>query len=49
MGFDGIEYQSSLYTEGYNIAIFNPDKLECIESKVYEIKSTHLGYKEIEG
>lgn len=49
MGFDGIEYQSSLYSGGYNIAIFNPEKLVCVDSKVYEIESTHLGYKEIEG
>lgn len=49
MGFDGIEYQSSLYSGGYNIAIFNPEKFKCVESKVYEIESTHLGYKEIEG
>lgn len=48
MGFDGIEYQSSLHSNGYNIAIFNPEKFTCIDSRVYEIESTHLGYKEIE-
>lgn len=47
MGFDGIEYRSSLHSNGYNIAIFNPKKLECIESKVYEIETTHLGYREV--
>lgn len=49
MGFDGIEYQSSLYSGGYNIAIFNPEKFKCVESKVYEIESTHLGYMEVGG
>lgn len=49
MGFDGIEYRSSLYSGGYNIAIFNPEKFICVETKVYEIESTHLGYREVEG
>jgi len=47
MGFDGIEYQSSLHSGGYNIVVFNPEKFICTESKLYEIESTHLGYKEI--
>lgn len=42
LGFDGVEYQSSLKSEGYNIAIFNPEKLECIKTKIYEIKDIKL-------
>lgn len=38
IGFDGVEYQSSLNTKGYNIAIFNPEKFECIKVNVHEIK-----------
>lgn len=38
MGFDGVEYQSSLNPEGYNIAIFSPEKFECIDVCVHEIK-----------
>lgn len=47
LGFDGVEYQSSLDKEGYNLAIFNPDKFECIETKVYDINSIKLNYTEI--
>ncbi|WP_350293202.1 sce7726 family protein [uncultured Croceitalea sp.] len=42
LGFDGVEYQSSLNSEGYNIAIFNPEKLECFKTNVYEIKDIKL-------
>ncbi len=45
LGFDGVEYQSSLFAEGYNLAIFNPDKLECINTKVYEIEYIKLHHK----
>ncbi|WP_340820564.1 RES family NAD+ phosphorylase [Polaribacter pacificus] len=45
LGFDGVEYQSSLFAEGYNLAIFNPDKLECINTKVYEIENIKLHHK----
>ncbi|MDD7914903.1 RES family NAD+ phosphorylase [Polaribacter ponticola] len=45
LGFDGVEYQSSLFAEGYNLAIFNPDKLECIATKVYEIENIKLHHK----
>ena len=47
LGFDGVEYQSSLFAEGYNLAIFNPDKLECITTKVYEIENIELHHKEL--
>ncbi len=47
IGFDGIEYQSSLYFTGYNLAVFNPKIFECIETKVYEIKKLNLEYKEL--
>lgn len=32
IGFDGIEFKSSLYSQGYNLAIFEPAKFECIPS-----------------
>lgn len=43
IGYDGVEYQSSLYSEGYNLAIFNVDN-ECINVELHEIskiKFTH--------
>lgn len=48
LGFDGVEYQSSLDNEGYNLAIFNPDKFDCVETKVYDINNIKLDYTEIE-
>lgn len=47
LGFDGVEYQSSLYKDGYNLAIFNPEKLECIATKVYEIENIELKHQEV--
>lgn len=37
IGYDGVEYQSSLYSEGYNLAIFNVDKFECVNVVLHEI------------
>ena len=47
LGFDGVEYQSSLNSEGYNIAIFNPSKLKCQKVDVYEIKSIAMTHGKI--
>lgn len=47
MGFDGVEYKSSLYKNGSNVAIFNPTKLNCVNVKVYDIEDINLAYKEI--
>lgn len=47
IGFDGVEFQSSLYSNGYNIAIFNPNKFECIDVKVHEIKKIWLEHKNV--
>tara|TARA_R110001632_G_scaffold63318_2_gene151433 strand:- start:93820 stop:94848 length:1029 start_codon:yes stop_codon:yes gene_type:complete len=45
LGFDGVEYQSSLYSKGYNLAIFNPEKLDCRTTQVYEIEGIELFHK----
>lgn len=47
IGFDGVEFQSSLYSRGYNLAIFYPDKFECINADVYEIESIDLKHKKL--
>lgn len=47
MGFDGVEFQSSLYSEGYNLAIFNPEKFECIDVEVCEIEDIELKHKSL--
>jgi hypothetical protein len=43
LGYDGVEYKSSLYSEGFNFAVFNPQKLNCI--KVYIKEITEIDYK----
>lgn len=47
MGYDGIEFRSSLNPEGYNLAIFNPDKFVCTNVKVYDISKITLEYDPI--
>lgn len=42
IGFDGIEFKSSLYSEGVNVAIFNPEKFKCLEVEVYDITDIKL-------
>ncbi len=44
IGFDGVQFQSSLYSKGYNLAIFNAEKFECINSVVYEIENIDLKF-----
>lgn len=48
LGFDGVEYQSSLNCEGYNIAIFHPEKFECFKTNVYEIRDIKLIHGKIQ-
>lgn len=45
IGFDGVEFQSSLYSVGYNLAIFNPDKFECVKTAIYEIENIDLKHR----
>ena len=41
-GYGGVEYGSSLNKNGVNLAIFDDSKLQCIDTKVVEIKSIEL-------
>ncbi|MGE8513154.1 MAG: RES family NAD+ phosphorylase [Chryseobacterium culicis] len=47
MGYDGIEFKSSLYSEGYNLAIFYPDKFKCLHVDVYDIDKIELKYTKL--
>lgn len=47
IGYDAIEYQSSLCSHGFNLAIFNPNKLKCISTEVYEIEDLGLIHKKL--
>lgn len=35
--YSGIEYNSVMHSDGYNLALFYPDLFECVETKVYRI------------
>ncbi|HOE39067.1 MAG TPA: RES family NAD+ phosphorylase [Bacteroidales bacterium] len=45
MGFDGIEFKSSLNQKGLNVVIFNPEKFKCTDVSVYEITNINLDFK----
>lgn len=45
--YAGIEYESTMNADGYNLAIFDPELFECIEVKVYEIGGLTYNWKEI--
>lgn len=46
-GYDGIEYNSTMRCGGYNLAIFNKGKFNCIDTELYEITSLNYNYKKI--
>jgi hypothetical protein len=47
MGYAGIEYQSSLYSSGYNLAIFAPEVFKCVSTAVYDIEEINLKSKQL--
>lgn len=47
LGFDGVEYRSSVNPKGYNLAIFNPEKFEIIKTYVNEINRVDFGFVKI--
>lgn len=42
LGFDGVEYKSAMNSNGYNLAIFNDGKLECVDAVFHRV--TNLKY-----
>lgn len=46
-GFDGVKYKSSVNPNGYNLAIFNPSKFECIKSYVHEVENVKFEHRKI--
>lgn len=45
--YSGIEYISTMYPEGINIAVFDEHLLKCIETSVYDIKSLTYHFDEL--
>lgn len=44
--FDAVEYKSAMNPDGYNLAVFNDDKFECVESTFHKV--TDLKYNWVE-
>lgn len=44
LGYDGIEYRSSLNSSGFNVAVFNPEKLVCTKAYIHEIHEVAFGH-----
>lgn len=47
MGYDGIEFKSSLNPNGINLAIFQPKKFNCIDVGVFDITNLHLDFDKL--
>lgn len=45
LGYDGIEYSSSLNPEGFNVALFFDEKVAPVKSKVYEVRQIFYQYQ----
>ncbi|MGM5470478.1 RES domain-containing protein [Flavobacteriaceae bacterium LMO-SS05] len=48
LGYDGVEFGSSLHEKGINIVFFDDVKLECISVKIYEVTKIEIESREVE-
>lgn len=46
--YSGIEYNSTLCSIGYNLAIFDPDLFDCTETAIYKINSLTYDTNQVE-
>ncbi len=47
IGYDGIEFRSSLHKNGINLTIFNPSKFEALDVAVYDIIDSQFQYEKL--
>jgi hypothetical protein len=47
LGFDGVEYKSAMNPTGYNLAIFNDWKLECVDLNFYVVNELEYKWNKI--
>ncbi len=47
LGFDGIEYASSLNPKGYNLAFFSENKFQCLKTEIKEISELKYVYNNL--
>jgi hypothetical protein len=45
--YEGVEYASTMATEGYNVAVFDENFFECVNTHVYEIASLSYNRKSV--
>jgi len=45
-GYDGVAYRSSLNENGYNITLFDPQKVKCFDCRMYKIKKITYDFEE---
>lgn len=48
LGYDGVEYRSSLNPNGFNLAIFNDTKLKCVSTKLVVVKAIQYEMDELD-
>lgn len=47
LGSDGIQFNSTMSQDGYNLTLFDAEICECKNTKVYDIKKIHYGFEQI--
>jgi hypothetical protein len=47
IGYDGIEFVSSLEKDGVNITVFNPEHFECKDVNVYDVVNMSLDFENV--
>ena len=47
MDIDGIEFRSSLHNDGYNLAIFDPNKFKALGVEVYDVSSIDIKFEKV--
>lgn len=47
LGFDAVEYKSAMNPNGFNLAVFNDEKLICEETRYYSVNRLEYEWKEL--
>lgn len=47
IGFDAVEYKSSMNQSGSNLALFNDRRVNCVETKFYQVNSLTYNWNEL--
>jgi hypothetical protein len=49
MGFDGVQYASSVYPDGHNVVLFDVDCAKCEAVQLYRVTGMAATYEEVSG